>query len=170
MFQFIAINSKYYIFTSQLHLLSITSYLKTIKSTLFKPLPRPPVVEVSSSLTSSSCCSYYHHATEAHWIGSKIHSRNKQTSKFTSITPLYCTKYTRSFPFLHMAQVLALGFDCWVEKPCSRRQNSLVINRARPQVLANKHNHCCMRATPLRGLSESALNGNIFSDIYLMYW
>ena len=35
-----------------------------LKSPRFKPLPRHPVVEVSSSLPSSSCCLYQHHATE----------------------------------------------------------------------------------------------------------
>ena len=36
-----------------------------LRSLRFKPLPRHPVVKVSSSLTSSSCCLYQHHATEA---------------------------------------------------------------------------------------------------------
>ena len=50
-----------------------------LRSLLFNPLPRHPVVEVSSSHTSSSCCSYQHHATEARFMGSECtaETRNK---------------------------------------------------------------------------------------------
>ena len=33
--------------------------------------------------------------------------------------------------------MLALGFDCWVEKPCYRRKTSLVIGGTRTRVLAD---------------------------------
>ena len=37
----------------------------------------------------------------------------------------------------HMAQMLALGFDCWVEKPCYRQKTSLVLGGTWTQVLAD---------------------------------
>ena len=36
-----------------------------------------------------------------------------------------------------MAQMLALGFDCWVEKPCYRRKTPLVVWGTQTQALAD---------------------------------
>ena len=70
--------------TGQLSGRVLVQGLQGLQSLRFKPLPRHPVVEVSSSLTSSSCCLYQHHADREPLDREQVYNRsNQQQSKCT---------------------------------------------------------------------------------------
>ena len=59
----------------------------------------------------------------------------------------------------HKAQVISLGFDCWVEKPCYRRKTPLAVGGTWTQVLADRMAiaaralNQCTTLTPVWGYS-----------------
>ena len=56
-----------------------------------------------------------------------------------------------------MAQILALGFDCRVEKPCYRRKTPLVVGGTWTQVL-----------TDSKAIAASALKLGLFNGLFIL--
>ena len=58
-----------------------------------------------------------------------------------------------------MAQILALGFDCWMGKPCYRWKTPLVLGETRTRVLADS---ITIAASALNHCTSYTLNKNIY--------